>query len=291
MNKQVLITGANSGLGFETAKALLSKGYTVVMANRSRKKSRVALEALRTLGYGDRVTAMTLDLEDRTSIVEFVEEYLARFGAPDILINNAGVFIPKLERTKNGVEKNFDINYLGHFYLDSLLVPKMKEQGLVISLSSLAHKHKDADIYFEDFSFRRESYSLMKAYGQSKLALALMGMELSRRMDGSGRRSVVVHPGVSNTNLFSRYLPKFLRAILSPLARRQGISLPEEGARSIVYAATEPLASGCYVGPQGDREWAGEPGICSLSDRALDPVLAGKLWKASEDLLGIRFEL
>lgn len=292
MGKRVLITGANTGLGFETAKVLLREGHEVIMGNRSPERSQRALEELSRLGYPGRVESLPLDLEDRGSIQDFAEAFKERYGSLDVLVNNAGVLLREETRTRNGLEAHFDINYLGHFHLDALLLPSLKEDGLVVSLSSLAHKMEIADIHFQDLSLEGQGYERMKAYSQSKLAMALLGVELSRRFEGSRRRSLIVHPGVSNTDLVSRWFPGLLGRWFMPLTRLAGISGPAEGARSIHYAILrEDLKSGSYIGPLGKREWRGEPGIAELSGKALDPELARWLFKESEGLLGISFPI
>lgn len=291
MARLAVITGANTGLGYETAKALLKDGCEVLMANRSEERSRRAMAKLERLGLPGSVRFALLDLEDRESIRRFAEGFLERNGRIDLLINNAGVLLPEQSRSVNGLERHFDVNYLGHFYLNQLLLPALAEDATVISLSSLAHKMDIADIHFGDLSFEEEEYGKMKAYAQSKLAMALFGVELSRRFQGSARRSLIVHPGVCNTNIVSRYFPGGLVRLLTPVIRLAGVTGPGEGARPIIRAALdESLHNGAYVGPTGRKEWSGSPGLCSLSDKALDQERAARLWKISEDLLGIPLE-
>ncbi len=290
MNKLAIITGANTGLGFETAKALLLDGYHVVMANRDMAKTKDAINKLRTLGLGERVDFIQMDLEDRPSIEAFAAEFENKFGQFDILVNNGGALLPKYSITKNGLEKHFDVNYLGHFYLNSLLMDLMAKDGLVVSLGSLAHKMSVADIHFEDITFNSESYEKMKAYAQSKLALTLYGVELARKFEGTSRRSLIVHPGVSNTDIFSRYYGKLLGKILMPIANWYGVSGPKEGAQSIIHAIRDnDIPNGSYIGPQGKKEWRGCPGFCNLSSKALDDKLAKDLWRFSEKLIGNKF--
>lgn len=290
MNKLAIITGANTGLGFETAKALLLDGCQVVMANRDLTKTKEAINKLRKLGLGDRVDYIQMDLEDRTSIEAFAANFENKYGKFDILVNNGGALLPKYAITKNGLEKHFDVNYLGHFYLNSLLMEFLAKDGLVVSLGSLAHKMSIADIHFEDISFTNENYEKMKAYAQSKLALTLYGVELARKFEGSDKRSLIVHPGVSNTDIFSRYYGKILGKILMPIVNWYGISGPKEGAQSIIYAIREKdIPNGSYIGPQGKKEWRGCPGFCNLSGKALDDKLAKDLWEFSEKLIGNRF--
>ncbi len=290
MNKIAIITGANTGLGFETAKALLLEGYYVVMANRSVEKSKVAIKKLKNIVNGDQVEYMLMDLEDRPSIEAFVAKFESRFGKFDVLVNNGGALLPKYSLTKNGLERHFDVNYLGHFYLNSLLLDHITDNGLVISLGSLAHKMEVADIHFDDIAFKKTTYEKMKAYSQSKLALTLYGVELARRFEGINKRSIIVHPGVCNTDLFSRYYGKYLGKILMPIVNLFGISGPKEGAQPTIHAiVTSDIPNGSYIGPQGKKEWRGNPGFCKLSDKAKDEILAKKLWEYSEKLLDNKF--
>lgn len=290
MNKLAVITGSNTGLGFETARALLLDGCQVVMANRNISRTKDAIKRLRKEGLGDRVDYILMDLEDRTSIEAFVAKFESKFGRFDILVNNGGALLPKYSLTKNGLERHFDVNYLGHFYLNSLLMDSISDEGLVVSLGSLAHRMPVADIHFDEISFTSDSYEKMKAYAQSKLALTLYAVELARKFEGTGKRSLIAHPGVSNTDIFSRYYGKLLGKILMPIVNWYGISGPKEGAQSIIHAIREnDIPNGSYIGPQGKKEWRGCPGFCNLSDKALDEQLAKRLWEFSEKLIGNKF--
>ncbi|MDD2371137.1 MAG: SDR family NAD(P)-dependent oxidoreductase [Firmicutes bacterium] len=290
MDKIAIITGANTGLGFETAKALLLEGYYVVMANRNAGKSKMAIKKLKDICKVDHVEYMIMDLEDRPSIEAFVAKFESRFGRFDVLVNNGGALLPKYSLTKNDLERHFDVNYLGHFYLNSLLLDSISDEGLVISLGSLAHKMEVADIHFDDIAFKKSNYEKMKAYSQSKLALTLYGVELARRFEGTNKRSIIVHPGVCNTDIFSRYYGKYLGKILMPIVNLFGISGPKEGAQPIIHAIlTSNIPNGSFIGPQGKKEWRGNPGFCSLSDKAKDGILAKKLWAYSEELIGNKF--
>lgn len=292
MNKLAVITGANTGLGFETARALLLDGHQVVMANRDLGRTKEAIKKLRKEGLEDKVDYILMDLEDRTSIEAFVAKFENKFGKFDILVNNGGALLPKYSMTKNGLERHFDVNYLGHFYLNSLLMDSISEDGLVVSLGSLAHRMTVADIHFDDISFTNEGYEKMKAYAQSKLALTLYAVELARKFEGTRKRSLIAHPGVSNTDIFSRYYGKLLGKILMPIVNWYGISGPKEGAQSIIYAIREQdIPNGSYIGPKGKKEWRGCPGFCNLSEKALDERLARRLWEYSETLIGNKFDI
>lgn len=289
MGKLVLITGGNCGLGFETTKNLLSLGYDVLMANRSEKNSKAAVKKLESMKFKGRVSYLLVDLEDRESIRNFVREFNDLDVEIDVLINNAGVLLSKLHLSKNLLEMQFDINYLSHFYLDYLLYPCLKEDALVVSLGSLAHRLDIADIHFDNLNLEGRPYNKMEAYSQSKLALTLYGMELSRCFRGTNKRSVIVHPGVCNTNIVGRYYFKPLYNLARPLVSLFGIKGPKEGVKSIIYSIVENVPNGSYIGPQGKKEHSGDPGFSKLSPKAMDPVIAKKLWRTGEELLDIDF--
>ena len=291
-NRLIVITGANTGLGFEAAKNLLDKGFRVLMANRDEGKSKKAIEKLSSQGNGDKVEYLNLDLEDRTSIENFAAEFIKRNEKIDVLLNNAGVLLPDHCLSKNSLEKHFDINYLGHFYLNFLLKDSLSEQALVVSLGSLAHKMSIADIHFDDLSFKEREYTRMEAYSQSKLALTLFGVKLARHFEGSERRSVIAHPGVCNTDIIGRYYFKPLAQLVRPLVALYGIKGPQEGVRSVLEGIlNKNIPNGSYIGPMGKKEWSGKPGLAQLSEKALDQKLADKLWSKSEEILGISYKI
>lgn len=290
MSKLAIITGANTGLGFETARALLADDYHIVMANRDLTKTRDAVSRLSKKADRDRIDYFIMDLENRASIEEFSAGFERKYGHFDVLVNNGGTLLPKYSLSRNGIERHFDVNYLGHFYLNSLIMNMLAPDGLVVSLGSLAHKMKVADINFKDISFKNNKYDKMTVYAQSKLALTLYGVELARKFEGSGRRSLIAHPGVSNTDIVGRHYGRLLARMLMPVVNLYGISGPREGASSIIYAIREEsIPNGSYIGPQGKKEWSGCPGYCQLSDKALDQELARQLWQFSEELTGDRF--
>ena len=289
MASRALVTGGTAGLGFETVRGLLEGGWEVDFTGTSRERGEAALRALDSLGLKGRARAHVLDLSSRSSREAFSARLLGEGQVLDLMVNNAGLLLPRLERTAEGLEKHFQVNYLGHFHLNALLYPLLSPEGRILHLGSLSH-HK-AILRLEDLSFQETPYTRMAAYGQSKLALTLYGLELARRLSGTEQRSIVTHPGVCNTRIVSRYLPGPLGRVLDPAAWFLGITKAPEGARHLLHGALEDLPSGAYVGPSGGREWKGEPGFCRLSPHARDQELGEALWRKSEALLGITFPL
>ncbi len=284
--KRVIITGANSGIGYETVKELADQGAHVVMAVRSKEKGQKAMEAL-IADHPDRsIELMTLDLADLKSIHQFVDMYCAQFDSLDLLINNAGVMIPPYSKTKDGFELQFGSNHLGHFALTGLLLPVLKKtkHSRVVTLSSLAHR--GAAIYFDNLDGSK-GYKGFKFYGQSKLANLLFSKELDQRLKASGIEtlSIASHPGVSSTNLFKmggKLGKRLMNLFFQPASM---------GALPSIYAATEPsLNGGEYIGPDGRGQRRGYPTIEHPAKGVYDEETMKKLWDVSEELTGVHFD-
>ena len=291
MGKRVVITGANSGIGYHAALKLARKGAEVVLACRDRRRGEEAFARLHADSPGAHMELAILDLASLNSVREFAEKELARRRPLDILINNAGVMAPprRLE-TADGFELQFGTNVLGHFALTALLMPAL-EQGAagstdrprIVTIASIAHKK--GRISFDDLQSTK-AYSPMKAYQQSKLANLILAFELDRRLRAAGSRvmSVAAHPGVANTNLFQAgdYSP-FEKAVRNGVALAIGIMLntDAEGALPTLYAATAPDAeAGGYYGPQGFQEMKGDDvGQAIVAPQARDASAAARLWQ------------
>ena len=286
-----VITGANSGVGFETARALAAAGHTVVLAVRSPAKGRAAADSL----SGD-VRVARLDLASLDSVAEFAASLRSEGRPIDLLINNAGVMaVPTRHTTADGFELQFGTNYLGHFALTAQLLPLLTAAAAprVVSLSSGTHWAGRIDL--DDLQSER-SYSAGRAYAQSKLAMLLFASELQRRSDtaGWGLLSTAAHPGASRTNLQTTGPTMGTGRSEPSLLARLSLHIPgmwqdaAGGARPSLYAATSPAAQpGGYYGPQRFFGLNGPAGPARRSRRAQDTAMAARLWDASVALTGV----
>lgn len=301
--KIAIVTGANTGLGFETSLGLAKEGYAVIMACRSAAKADEAIARIKRTAPDATLDFIALDLVDRDIIRQFAKTFCDRYNHLDILVNNAGVMGPPYTLTKNNVELQFDANHLGHFLLTALLVDRLDQEHetRIVNVSSLAAKFDGVDIFFDNLNFEGNyeegpdfmGLPGMMAYGQSKLANVLFTMELNDRLASAGKKitAVSAHPGASNTDL-SRNMPFLIRFLAPILVKFMNVSTPAEGAESSLYAALNAGAKpGDFIGPMGKREQTGPPGQCELPPHAHDKELCQKLWALSEELLGTEFKL
>lgn len=284
-----VVTGANTGLGYATAKALAGTGMKVIMACRNLEKAMAARDKILRDQPDSDLQIMIVDLLRLSSVRDFSAEYLKRFDRLDLLINNAGIMIPPYRKTEDGFESQMGVNYFAHFLLTGLLFDTIAKTpgSRIVSLSSIAHKR--ARINFEDLHWEKR-YSPLKAYGQSKVACLFFAFELNRRIQkaGLGTIAVAAHPGISLTELM-RHIPTSLMSLARPLGKLFAQS-PEKGALPILYAALAPnVKGGDYIGPQGFGEWTGNPGKAKYSDFSRDEAIAVKLWDLSEKLTGVCF--
>jgi NAD(P)-dependent dehydrogenase (short-subunit alcohol dehydrogenase family) len=277
-----VVTGANSGIGLETAKALTAHGARVIIAVRDEAKGRRAAEAMPAPGTTE---VRPLDLASLDSVRAFAKAW---DGSPiDLLINNAGVMIPPLTRTNDGFELQFGTNHLGHFALTNLLLPHVTGNGRVVTVSSGAHKFGKID--FDDLNWEHGKYRRWRAYGQSKLANLLFTKELQRRLAeaGSSILSMAAHPGYAATNLQSRSESKLMEFAMGKLGNRLLAQDAVGGALPTLYAATQDLPGDTFVGPKNGMR--GAPASCSRGAAASDEQTARRLWQVSETLVGITF--
>lgn len=277
--RTVIVTGANSGIGFTAADALARAGAHVVLAVRDPERGRAAAARM-----GGSTEVRRLDLADLASVRAFAAEWA---GAPvHTLINNAGVMMLPRESTVDGFERQFGTNHLGHFALTNLLLPSVTDR--VVTVSSGAHRWGGAVIHFDDTNLTT-GYTPQRAYAQSKLANLLFTLELQRRLTASGSsvRALAAHPGYSATNLQSHAASALARVFM-----RVGNAVfaqdDRAGALPTLYAATQDLPGASYVGPDGLGEMRGAPTLVGRSAAASDAEAARRLWTLSEELTGVR---
>jgi NAD(P)-dependent dehydrogenase (short-subunit alcohol dehydrogenase family) len=286
--RTVVVTGANSGLGFHTSLELARRGAHVVMACRNLDKGRAAHERLLREAPGAQADLRELDLADLASVRAFADDLdLDRL---DVLVNNAGVMaLPRME-TADGFEMQLGTNHLGHFALTGLLLGRLlaADDPRVVTISSNAHK--TWRINFENLMGERH-YFRWAAYGQSKLANLLFALELQRRAGGA-ITSVAAHPGYAATHLqlqASEATGNPLDAIVNKALNSVVAQSDSMGALPSLYAATMDVPGGSYVGPDGPGEFRGHPRLVMPNGRARDEDTARRLWEVSEELTGVTF--
>lgn len=293
--KVIIVTGANSGLGYEDAKAFARKGAKIILACRNMEKANKALSKIQAKIPEAQAEIIQLDLGSIDSIKKFVAEFKEKHNRLDILVNNAGILSVPYQKTADGFENQVGINHLGHFALTSLLFDILiKTKGSrVVNVSSNAHKSGDMD--FEKFLYEEgKEYSKKKAYGRSKLANLLFTYELDRRLKKAKIDvfAVASHPGFSNTAMADH----MYSGIVHPFRRLLGFVLQgaAQGALTTIRAAVDPdVKGGEYFGIKGifGNEQRGKPVIAESSKSSHNLEEAKKLWELSEKLTGIKFEI
>ena len=292
--RRILITGANSGIGYAAALELARHGATVLLACRDRTRGEAALARLRRETGTGAAELILLDLASQASIHQVAQSLLAQAKPIDVLVNNAGVMAPSSRReTADGFELQFGTNVLGHFALTGLLLPLLAPRGRIITVASIAHKR--GRIHFDDLQSLR-SYSPMGAYQQSKLADLMFALELDRRLRAAALpiRSIAVHPGIARSNLFKVGSSRGLAATAERLLQSTlGILFNSDagGAVPTLFAATAPDAQGGhYYGSQQLFETRGhDVGSAFISPAAQDAAAQHQLWQICEQLTGITY--
>lgn len=289
--KRAIVTGANIGLGFQTARELARAGAAVVLACRSIERGEAAAARIRAEQPAAQVFVAHLDLSSLASVQSFAEDALADGGALDILVNNAGIMaLPKRKMSADGFELQLATNYLGHYVLTGLLLPLLlaSPAARIVSVSSNAHKR--GTLHFNDMQLETK-YSPWDAYSQTKLAMLVFARELQRQSDLHGAHlvSVAAHPGLSTTAI-GRDATGPAKYIIPMMFQMLGQS-DAQGALPQLYAATAPspvpVQPGGYYGPDGFAEFKGYPAPAKVSAKAADPMAARQLWTMSERLTGI----
>ncbi|MGO2037973.1 MAG: oxidoreductase [Brevibacterium sp.] len=277
--QRIVITGANSGLGRVSARALAVHGAHVILAVRNVEKGAAAAATM-----SGSVEVRELDLADLGSVRSFA----ASLETPvDVLINNAGIMTPPLGYTVDGFESQFGTNHLGHFALTNLLLPQIRAR--VVTVSSLAHRQGSID--FADLNWQRRRYRAMSAYAQSKLANLLFTTELERRLtlQDSEVIATAAHPGLAATNLFRSGERRRVRDSLGKALTRLFTQSEAAGAAPVLNAAIADVPGNSYLGPGSWLETRGAPAFAGRGAASLDEDVARRLWQVSEELTGVTF--
>ena len=291
--KTVVVTGGNSGLGFESAKALAHRGADVILACRSSERGESARGEILAHVANAKVHAMTLDLQDLASVASFAAKFSEDFARLDILMNNAGIMNTPYGLTKDGFESQLGTNHLGHFALTGHLLDLLKStaDSRVVTVSSSAHRA--GAMKFDNLLFQNGTgYTPLKAYGRSKLANLLFTYELQRQFarHDIGSISTAAHPGASQTNLGRHIEHSLPFRVFNPLLRRV-VQGSERGALSQLRAAVGPeVCGGHYYGPDGRFGMSGYPVLVRSSRASYSLDDAEKLWRESERLTGITYQ-
>ncbi|SHF99317.1 NAD(P)-dependent dehydrogenase, short-chain alcohol dehydrogenase family [Chryseobacterium arachidis] len=291
--KTAIVTGANTGIGFETAKALYEAGAHVIVAARDEQKAHTALKKIESEASGKGTLEVgLLDLASLEKIKKFADWYSEKHEKLDILINNAGVMIPPPSKTDDGFELQFGVNFIGHFALTGYLFPFLSKSAdaRIVTLSSGAAIRAEG-IDFNNLKLEK-GYDDWREYAVSKLADILFTYELDRKLKkaGSSIVSVAAHPGVTRTDLQRNIPEEQLQGLFEQFKE---IMEPWQGALPALFVATDPsVKGGEFFGPDGENEYAGYPALSKHNTPSMnDMALADKLWKYAENATGIRFEL
>jgi len=288
--KIAVITGANSGIGFETALGMAEAGYVVVMACRCEDRAESACRRILKRVPNAQLDILLLDLSSLVLIRKFAAEFRTKYDHLDILINNAGILRYNGERTEDGFEAQLGVNYLGHFLLSSLLIDMMPDssKSRVISIGSVAHKSAVIDLDDLNYEWRLKFDG---AYNQSKLACLMFSDELQRRLGAAGKEilSVCAHPGGTDTGIFdavSRPYYYFMKLFVAPFVTHSN----ESAAQPLICAALgTDIMGGEYIGPQGIMDLKGPPGRARRTEYSKDASIAKRLWDESEKHINCKF--
>jgi len=290
--KVLVVTGGNSGLGYESVKAFAEKGAEVVLASRTMEKGEKAKNEILKAKPDGKIELMQLDLGDMESVRSFADSFKKKYKKLDVLLNNAGIMMTPYFTTKDGFEGQFGTNHLGHFALTGLLMDTLLNtpDSRVVNVSSGAHRNGEMD--FSNLQYENGGYKSMKAYGRSKLSNLLFTYELQRKLQAANKNTITVaaHPGVAMTNLANHLQGKFLFIILTPLFKRMAQD-QAMGALPQIRASVDPQVKGSeYYGPDGKREWKGYPVVVPSNEASHNLEDAASLWEESEKLTGVKFE-
>ena len=298
--RTVLITGATSGLGEASAVALATRGAHVILATRSSQRTVAVMDEIHHRAPASSMEHLLVDLADLSSVSAAAETLARRHEHLDVVIANAGIMAPPLQRTVDGFELQMGVNHLGHFALIGGLLPLLLAAMAprVVVVSSTAHRL--ARLHVDDLDLEHHRYQRWVAYGNSKLANLLHVLELQRRAETAGRdlTAVAAHPGYADTALQTTgpAMQGGLRGLVSGVGSRIGnVLFAQPASRGVLpqlYAATAPALPGAsYWGPDGPGESRGYPAPATRSAAAQDPALAAALWQASQEMTGVTYDL
>jgi NAD(P)-dependent dehydrogenase (short-subunit alcohol dehydrogenase family) len=277
--KVVLITGGNAGLGFETAIKIARMGATVVIVARDHTRGQEALTTIKARTGNSNVLLLVCDMASMASVRTLAENFSSQHARLDVLVNNAGSVSGAQRITPEGFEWTFAANYLGHFLLTNLLLPVLRKSAPVRIVNVSSVGHRQATIDFTNLHFEKGGYSIMNAYGRSKLAQILFTRELARRLQGSGVTVNALHPGAVATGIWTKaVLPWYVRGPIA-VAKALFMLTPEQAADRIVYLATSPDVEG-QTGGYYEKNRLVEP-----APAARDPGLAAQLWDESTKMV------
>jgi len=291
--KVIIVTGGNSGLGYESAKAFAENGAEVILTSRSVEKGEAAKKEIISQNPDSKIVVMQLDLMNFESIRNFADSFKEKYRRLDILLNNAGIMTTPYFLTKDGLEAQTGTNHFGHFALTGLLLNIIKNtpNSRVVNVSSLAHKSGIMD--FNNLLFEGgKDYSPMKAYGRSKLENLLFTYELKRRFEDEGIESLAVaaHPGGSQTNLSRHIEGKWWFRLLTPLFKLLTQSQAQGALPQIRASVDHNVKGGEYYGPDGFGEMTGFPVLVKSNEASHNKDDSMKLWEASEELTGVSYQ-
>jgi len=292
--KVMIVTGANSGIGFDSAKEFARKGAQVILASRSMEKAEAALKLIQDEIPNAQAEIIQLDLASMTSIKEFVEAFKARYQRLDVLLNNAGIMMVPYGKTEDGFERQLGTNHLGHFALTGLLLDLVLStpNSRIVNVSS--NGHRAGNMNFDNLMYEGgKDYSPFASYARSKLANILFTYELQRRLESSGSNAAAfaVHPGASVTNLGNHLAgDSFFWRLLFPVVMTMA-QPADMGALPSIRASVDPQAKGGeYYGPKGFMEMRGYPVVVKSNAASHNVANAKRLWEESEKLTGVQYQ-
>lgn len=291
--RTALVTGANTGLGFETAATLADRCATVVLACRDTGRAERAAERITARSPAAKVSTLRLDLASLASVAQAADQVRADHQRLDLLINNAGAAFPSRRTTEDGFEAHLGVGHFGHFAFTGLVLDRLLATpgSRIVTVSSTGHRNGTID--FDDLEMARD-YRMSAAYSRVKLANLLFTYELQRRLAEAGADTVAVaaHPGVARTEI-GRHMPGWMQALAGPRLRFINSAFMQDarmGALPTLRAAVDPdAAGGDYFGPSGKGERKGHPVRVAASPRARDPEVQRKLWEHSERLTRVTY--